>query len=438
MSSPSEPPRPRLPPLADLRRHLHLSDIQGLAQLATRGTLGVTGLAEKVQGNVYKAVAAPFGAAGQKFVDSAVGSSGVKKAGITGLVYGSLRGVTRLAGGTVDAVLSRVAPRMAPQASSPQREAMLSALNGVLGDQLRDTANPLAITMSLRHGGQPLPLDRATLAQRLPGATGKILVLVHGLCMNDLQWRAEDSAAAHEHGEQLARALGYTPVYLHYNTGLHISGNGGQFAALLEQLLQAWPQPVEDLSLLTHSMGGLVARAACHSAAATGLSWPARLKNLVFLGTPHHGAPLEKLGNWVDTTLGSNPVTRPFAAIGQVRSAGITDLRYGHVLPGDTQEADRFTAAPDRRQPLPLPDRVACFAVAATLGAAAPATGASALQDEWLGDGLVPLSSALGQHAESAHTLAFDPGRQWIAPETGHIALMHSPQVCAQLLRWLA
>lgn len=438
MSSPSEPPRPRLPPLADLRRHLHLSDIQGLAQLATRGTLGVTGLAEKVQGNVYKAVAAPFGAAGQKFVDSAAGSSGVKKTGITGLVYGSIRGVTRLAGGTVDAVLSRVAPRVAPQASSPQREAMLSALNGVLGDQLRDTANPLAIAMSLRHGGQPLPLDRAALAQRLPGATGKILVLVHGLCMNDLQWRADNSAAAHEHGEQLARALGYTPVYLHYNTGLHISSNGGQFAALLEQLLQAWPQPVEDLSLLTHSMGGLVARAACHSAAATGLLWPARLKNLVFLGTPHHGAPLEKLGNWVDITLGSNPVTRPFAAIGQVRSAGITDLRYGHVLPCVTQEADRFTAAPDRRQPLPLPDRVACFAVAATLGAASPAAGASALRDEWLGDGLVPLSSALGQHAEPAHTLAFDPGRQWVAQETGHIALMHSPQVCAQLLRWLA
>jgi len=434
----SDSPRPRLPALADLRRHLHLSDIQGLAQLATRGTLGVTGLAEKVQGNVYKAVAAPFGAAGQKFVDSATGSSGVRKTGITGLVYGSIRGVTRLAGGTVDAVLSRVAPRVTPQASSPQREAMLSALNGVLGDQLRDTANPLAITMSLRHGGQPLPLDRAALAQRLPGVTGKILVLVHGLCMNDLQWRADDSAAAHEHGEQLARALGYTPVYLHYNTGLHISGNGGQFAALLEQLLQAWPQQVQELSLLTHSMGGLVARAACHSAAATGLSWPGRLKNLVFLGTPHHGAPLEKLGNWVDTALGGNPVTRPFAAIGQVRSAGITDLRYGHVLPCVTQEADRFTAAPDQRQPLPLPAGVACFAVAATLGAVSPEAGTSMLRDEWQGDGLVPLSSALGQHAEPAHKLAFDPGRQWVVQETGHIALMHSPQVCAQLLRWLA
>ena len=149
---PSFPPPPARGPLAAARLRLpgwlHLSDIQGLAQLATRGTLGVTDIAEKVQGNVYKAVAAPFGQAGQKFVDRETGASGVRKTGITGLVYGSIRGVTRLAGGAVDAALSRAAPRVTAKPSSPQREAMLSALNGVLGDQLEDSANPLAITMS--------------------------------------------------------------------------------------------------------------------------------------------------------------------------------------------------------------------------------------------------------------------------------------------------
>ncbi|MBA4326879.1 MAG: permease [Polaromonas sp.] len=414
---------------------LHLSDIQGLAQLATRGTLGVTEIAEKVQGNVYKAVAAPFGKAGQTFVDREAGSSGVRKTGITGLVYGSIRGVTRLAGGAVDAALSRAAPRFAGKTSSPQREAMLSVLNGVLGDQLLESANPLAITMGLRRDGLDLPLDRAALAARLPAATGKIVVLVHGLCMNDLQWRA--AADRPDLGAQLAQALGYTPVYLHYNTGLHTSVNGGQLATLLEQLLQAWPQPVESLSLLTHSMGGLVARAACHSAASTGLRWPQQLQHLVFLGTPHHGAPLEKLGNWVDGALGSNPVTRPFAAIGQLRSAGITDLRYGHVLPGDWQDADRFAAGPDGRQPVPLPQGVACFAVAATLGAA-PAAGGGATLDAALGDGLVPVASALGRHADAGRGLAFPAERQWIAADTGHIALMHSPQVAVQVLRWLA
>lgn len=313
---------------------------------------------------------------------------------------------------------------------------MLAALNGVLGDQLQASANPLTITMSLRRDGLPLALERAALAQRLPAASGKILVLMHGLCLHDLQWRS--AASQPDLGGQLAQALGYTPVYLHYNTGLHTAVNGGQLAMLLEQLLQAWPQPVTELSLLTHSMGGLVARAACHSGAAAGLGWPAQLKNLVFLGTPHHGAPLEKVGNWVDSVLLSNPVTRPFAAIGRLRSAGITDLRHGHVLPADGQTADRFAAGPDSQQPLPLPPGVACFAVAATLGAAPVLSAGEDGLPALLGDGLVPVASALGQHADPARCLAFAPQQQWIASNTGHIALMHSPQVAAQLLRWLA
>ena len=443
---PSTPPRwPNLPSLSELRSHLHPSDLQGLAQLATRATLGITGLAEEVQGNVYKTVAAAVGAAGRAFVDKAAGASGVKKTGITGLVYGGVKGLTRVAGSAVNTVLSEVASRSSPAGSSLQREAMLAVLNGVLGDQLQDSSNPLTIAMSLRHEGQTLPLNKAALAQRLPQATGKILVLVHGLCMNDLQWRSGAAPASgynYDYATRLARELGYTPVYLHYNTGLHTSVNGGQFAALLEGLLKAWPQEVQTLSLLTHSMGGLVARSACHSAAAGGSQWLGRLQHLIFLGTPHHGVPLERVGNWVDTVLESNPMIRPFAKIGQIRSAGITDLRHGNVLAIDWQNADRFEAAPDMRQPLPLPVGVACFAVAATLAAAsAELPGLAQLKGKLaqkLGDGLVPLSSALGQHSEAGRNLDFPPDAQLIAFETGHIALLHSPSVYARIRNWLA
>ncbi len=422
---------------SSLPGYLRLSDIQGLAQLAAQATLGVADLAEKVQGNVYKTVAAPFGAAGKKFVDGDAGKSGVNKFGITGLVYGSVKGVTRLAAGSVDAVLSRFPPRSGPQASSPQREAVLAALNGVLGDRLQETSNPLAIGMSLRHNGESLVMDKPALAQRLPGATPKVLVLVHGLCMNDLQWRPKTpSAESPDFGESLARELGYTPVYLHYNSGLHTSTNGGQFAALLEQLVKAWPQPVQELSLLVHSMGGLVSRSACHSGAAQGHSWLGKLKHLVFLGTPHHGAPLEKVGNWVDILLGSNVVTRPFTRIGQIRSAGITDLRHGHVLQDDWQGADRFAPAADSRTVVPLPEGVACYAVAATVGVAGSGYRAQA-GDQVLGDGLVPLSSALGQHADASRVLDFPPERQWVVRETGHMALLHSPAVYAQVKSWL-
>ena len=402
---------------------LHVSDIQGLAQLTTQGVLGVTGLAESVQGNVYKAVAATL-PGGSKFVDRSPGASGVKPFGITGLVYGGVCGITRLAGGTVNAVLSRAAPLLPQAASSPAREAMLAAINGVLGDKLLDAANPLAITMSLREGGQTLLLDRAALASHLPNATGKLLLLAHGLCMNDVQWGAQ-------HADALA-ALGYTPVYLHYNTGLHVATNGAQLAALLQQLLQAWPQPVEELSLLVHSMGGLVARSAVHQAEQSGYSWRGKLKSIVFLGTPHHGAPLERVGNWVDVLLGSNLVTRPFAKIGQVRSSGITDLRHGQVLPSGVDDADRFERVPDTREPLPLPEGVACYAVAATTS-----TNPGDLKDQLVGDGLVSVRSALGQHAEPRHTLAFAPDHQWVATGMNHMDLLKRPEVSVRLVHWL-
>ena len=150
--------------LARLPTYLHVSDLQGLAQLATQGVLGVAGLAETVQGNVYKAVAASL-PGGAKFIDKAPGSSGIKPLGITGLVYGGVKGITRLAGGTVNAVLAKAAPLLPKPASAPGREAVLAAINGVLGDQLLDTANPLTITMRLRHEGQSLVLDKPTLIQ---------------------------------------------------------------------------------------------------------------------------------------------------------------------------------------------------------------------------------------------------------------------------------
>ena len=418
--------------LSKLPTYLHVSDIQGLSQLATQGVLGVTGLAESVQGNVYKAVATPFGPLGAKFIDATPGASGIKPKGITSLVYGGIKGITRLAGGTVNAALTRAAPhikeRFGQPASSPEREATLAAINGVLGDQLLTTANPLTISMSFRHEGNPLLLEKTALAQRLPQSTGKLLVVLHGLCMNDLQW----TSGGYNHADVLARALGYTPVYLHYNTGLHASVNGQQFALLLDQLVRAWPRPVEDLTLLAHSMGGLVSRSACHVAEQTNMAWRSKLKNIVFLGTPHHGAPLERVGNWIDTKLGSNRVTKPFAAIGQIRSSGITDLRYGHVMTSSWEGKDRFERSPDSREPLPLPAGVNCYAVAASTS-----LEANALKEALAGDGLVPVRSALGRHDEASHCLDFQPENQWTAYATNHLDLLKRPEVTAQLVRWL-
>ena len=313
--------------------------------------------------------------------------------------------------------------------SRREREAIVAALNGVLGDYLASTANPLAITMAFRQRGRPLPLEGAALKAALPDASPRLLVLLHGLCMNDLQWTRE----GHDHGAALAREFGYTPVYLHYDSGLHVSINGHALAQQLERLLDAWPEPVERFVLLGHSMGGLLARSALHYGAQGGLRWPAKVSDLVCLGTPHHGAPLERAGNWVDLVLGATPYAAPFARLGKVRSAGITDLRHGNLVDEDWVGRDRFARGADRRQHLPLPEGVRCYAVAATTG-----QESGDLKDRLLGDGLVPLDSALGRHKNPARTLDFPEQRQWIGYGMNHLELLNRAEVFAQLRQWLA
>ena len=251
---------------------------------------------------------------------------------------------------------------------------------------------------------------------------------------------------------------------MRYNTGLHTSQNGAEFSNLLEQMVAHWPTSIEELSVVAHSMGGLVTRSAVHQATtavrsnkardiepgndarATGttqkgqsngsvLRWPALLKNIVFLGTPHHGAPLERAGNWVDVILGSTRYSKPFARLAQVRSAGITDLRYGHVLEEDWQGHDRFRKKPDSRTHVPLPEGVAYLTVAATT--AAKETKGGSLADRLIGDGLVPLHSALGLHDDPQRSLHFAKKSQLIAYRMNHMQLLSSPEVTRQMVAWL-
>ena len=123
----------------------------------------------------------------------------------------------------------------------------------------------------------------------------------------------------------------------------------------------------------------------------------------------------------------------PFARLGKLRSAGITDLRHGNLVDEDWVGRDRFARGADRRQAVPLPQGVRCFSAAATTGRAS-----GDMQDRLLGDGLVPLDSALGRHADPARALAFAHERQWIGHGINHLDLLGSPEVFAQLRRWLA
>jgi len=393
-----------------------LSDLRGYSRLAVDATIGVTDLVETVHANILR------------FPGLGAHATG-RTRGITGLVYHNIRSTTRLVGVSIDALLALLDAAFEPTSSSAEREALLAAVNGVLGDHLAAHTNPLAIPMRLRRDGEPLNLTMPALAAALPQPTGKILVLAHGLCMNDLQWRRKE----HDHGAALAADAGFTPLYLHYNSGLHISTNGRAFAGQLEALLRAWPAPVDELTIIGHSMGGLVARSACHYGGVAGHAWPRHLRKIVFLGTPHHGAPFERGGNWVTVGLGVSRYTAAFARLGKIRSAGITDLRYGSLLDEDWEDRDRFAHARDMRRAVPLPDGVQCYAIGAAI-----ATGESVPNAPLLGDGLVPLRSALGQHPDPARNLSFPESQQWIGYGMSHLDLLDRREVYDQIRQWLA
>ena len=344
------------------------------------------------------------------------------------LVYECVRAIAALTGSVIDIVTAAATPSLQGEDSSAGREAALAILNGVLGDYLADTGNPLAIEMRFRRNGQPLELEAQALAARVPDPKPKLLLLVHGLCLNDLQWarHGDDRAAA------LAAALGYTPVHLHYNSGLHVSTNGRRFSELTETLIGQWPVPVEELSIVAHSMGGLVARSAYEHGSLAGCDWPHRLRKLLFLGTPHHGTPLERVGNWIDAILETSAHSAPFARLGKIRSAGITDLRFGSTRESDWRGRDRFDRHGDCRQPTPLPEHVQCYAIGAMAG-----TG-EGIRDRLLGDGLVPLDSALGRHRDPSLALAFPESRRWIGYGMSHLELLSRVEVDEQVANWLA
>ncbi len=390
------------------------SDLRAAGRLVVEATQGVTGLVEAMHRTI---------AGGPALLGAPLE---MPARVLTGLVYGSIRGVTGLVGASLDRAFAQLAPLLGESAPGVEREAVLAVLNGVLGDHLFEAGSPLAIEMRFRQGGRPLTLEKDALLTALPDVGSRLLVLVHGSCRNDLQW----NRLGHDHGTSLATDLGYTPVYLHYNSGMHISTNGRAFAGLLERLVSAWPTPVEDLVVVAHSMGGLVSRSACHAGEEAGQTWRRAMRKLVCLGSPHHGAPLERGGNALESLLRMSRYGAPLARLGRIRSAGVTDMRFGSVLDGHWQGRDRFAQAPDPRSRLTLPEGVECYAIAATTAAEAAAS--------LPGDGLVPVSSALGMHEKPELTLAFPESNRWIAYSTNHFDLLSRADVYRTIRAWLS
>jgi pimeloyl-ACP methyl ester carboxylesterase len=353
-------------------------------------------------------------------------------------VYASVRAGERVAGAAVGEVLAARARGRdgAPVGATPRGNFALAALNAAVGDRLAERRSPLGIRMALRVSGRDVPADREELSVAFPGATARLAVFVHGLGGTEDTWlfaarrHYEDPAVCY--GSKLADEFGYTALYVRYNTGLHVSENGRLFSDLLGAVVANWPTAVAEIALIGHSMGGLIARSACHGGQQAGASWVPAVRHVVCLGSPHLGAPLEKGVAELSRALAGLAETRPVASLLNERSAGIKDLRHGYVTEDDWRDCDPDTCRLDHRSPIELLPNANHYAVAATVTR----------------DPSHPIGRAVGDVLvlpASAHGVSTD-GRQIPFPAENrrqfgglhHLHLLNHPDIYQAIRHWLA
>ena len=349
--------------------------------------------------------------------------------GIAQGTYASIGTAATLAGVAAGRLLAlRDAGDGRPVSASPRGAAALGVLCGLYGDALEASGSDLAQPMALRVGGRVVAPERAALAAAYPGAGPRLVVFLHGLMETEFAWRLGGREA---YGARLERDLGCTALDVRYNSGRHVSQNGRSLAELLEEVVAAWPAEVAQVALVGHSMGGLVARSACHQAVEAGMAWPGRVRHVVSLGTPHGGAPLAQGTHLAAHALHALPETRPFARFLRRRSAGIRDLRHGSLVDRDWDghDPDALRAAACAEIPL-LPGATHCFVAATITRDARHPVG------RVLGDWLVLAPSASGRGRTRPVPFREEDGLS--VGGTHHLALLNHPAVYTALRGWLA
>jgi pimeloyl-ACP methyl ester carboxylesterase len=302
-------------------------------------------------------------------------------------------------------------------------ENAISTLNAWIGDYLSQTGNELQQAMAFyRDNRQVAPKDIAA------PPTGKVCVLIHGLGCNESLW---DFPASHEgggYGRLLEQRCGYMPLYLRFNTGLRISSNGKQLAGLLERFCTNHDAAVTELLLIGHSLGGLVIRSACHLGSNAGHGWVSRVRHVVYLGSPHLGAPLEKTTNVATNVLGlfNTTATRVIRDLLNTRSAGVKDLRFGNLVERDWLDYDPDELMKNRRVPVPW---LASAQHHLAVGQALAGT-------ETFGDAMVWSESAASR-ARGSQPGAPAGSDVQVMPGLNHLELARDPAVYEHIERWV-
>jgi pimeloyl-ACP methyl ester carboxylesterase len=401
------------------------NDIRAVGDLAGEASSVLTTLVRGIHAGIASRV---FDSIGPAATPTRVIHDGLTQAIYSGVDRG-VRGATRAAG-KVAAELWGNENDEALETRTDSAAAAIAAVKGIYGDELTEHGNPLAGAMVIRRGDKPVALTTDSLATAFPAATNRVAVFLHGWCLTERSWsrRPRDHQDSSSYGERLHEELGFSPVLLRYNTGLHVSANGHALADILDLLHDQWPVPITELVLVGHSMGGLVVRSACHYGAEQQHDWINAVSRVVCLGSPHLGADLEKGVNIASWALARLPETRSIAAFLNARSDGVKDLRFGACLDEDWHDADPDEFLRDRCREAPFLPHATYHFVASTI--APPILGMIA------GDHLVRSKSAAGQGR--SRRIPFDAEHGLTLSGLNHFDLLNHPLVYAKLRDWLA
>ncbi len=401
------------------------SDIRALGDVAGEASSVLTTLVRGMHAGIAGRV---FGSIGPTATPTRVIHDGLTRAIYTGVDRG-LRGATHAAG-IVAAEIWSDETDDALDSRDDSVAAAIAVVNGIYGDELTDRENPLAGAMVIRRDGESVALTADSLGAAFPAATGRVAVFVHGWCLTDRSWSRppREGDDVRSYGERLHADFGFTPIMLRYNTGLHISVNGQTLAEILDLLHDQWPVPITELTLVGHSMGGLVVRSACHYGSQQQLGWTDAVDRVVCLGSPHLGADIEKGVNVASWALAKLPETRAIAAFLNARSDGVKDLRYGACLDEDWRDADPDELLYDRCHEAPFLPHATHHFVASSV--APPLLGMIA------GDHLVRPKSAAG--LGKSRTVPFETEQGLTLSGLNHFDLLNHPSVYAKLREWFA
>ncbi len=356
--------------------------------VGSAGALGVVRIVDAVEG-MHRGISDRwFDALGQFGRVARVPSAATAR-----FVFSSIRTGAGVLGAGIDA-LAKV-----ERATAERADVWATGLLG--GDQ-----DPPGSGMSVRDAnGDPIPMG-PELASAFPDATGRLVVLVHGLVTTERCWQGT------EPGTSLAGVLAghrdLTPVLIRYDSGRPVADNGARLAGLLEDVHADWPVPIASIALVGHSMGGLVAAHALTGDNAP--EWVGKVTDLVTISTPHRGAPLEKLVAAAATGLGVARTTHPLAGFLDGRSRGVKDLG-----------GNRPVATPSQAGALAIRHHVIAGVVTA--------------------DPTHPLGAILGdlmvRPASSTRPVVIEPTNTVVFGGMNHLGMLRQPAVIDQVVNWV-